>query len=186
MLVFKQLLGEGRLAAQMRVPISEARKHLRQFSARFREASEFKERVQSDCSRQDMTVRTLLGRQRWWNTTLPSKCSYSVTATLLSSFLDNFSCHIFVLGASQKCTHKLWTRLYKALLRTSSRFALDIARYTHIVRIWFMLYFLESTQSVIYFWKVAMLRIQNRLKRELLPKKVQPSESTSGCVIFTF
>jgi len=98
-------MGEGRLAAQMRVPISEARKHLRQFSARFREASEFKERVQSDCSRQDMTVRTLLGRQR--------------------------------------CVAKVYTQAVNTVVQGS---AADLI-------------------------KVAMLRIQNRLKRELLPKK---------------
>ena len=58
------LSGEGRLAAAMKVTISEARKCLRDFSTQFQEATEFKERVQRDCSRQDMTVKTLLGRQR--------------------------------------------------------------------------------------------------------------------------
>jgi hypothetical protein len=56
--------GEGRVAQMLGISVSEARNHLREFKSRFREASDFKERVQRDCSRTDMTVRTILGRQR--------------------------------------------------------------------------------------------------------------------------
>jgi len=56
--------GEGRVAQMLGISTSAARNHLNEFKSRFRDASEFKERVQRDCSRTDMTVRTLLGRQR--------------------------------------------------------------------------------------------------------------------------
>jgi len=56
--------GEGRVAQMLSISTAAARNHLHEFKSRFRDASDFKERVQRDCSRTDMTVRTLLGRQR--------------------------------------------------------------------------------------------------------------------------
>lgn len=75
--------GEKRVAESMNTDVSIARKHLEDFKeklapsarhpqtclqhrpfGRYKMASEFKELVQRDCSRSDMTVRTLLGRQR--------------------------------------------------------------------------------------------------------------------------
>jgi hypothetical protein len=65
--------GEARVAAMLDVPLAEARHLLGDFRSTFAEACAFKDRVQRDCSSNDMTVRVRLQQQRH---NLASRCNF--------------------------------------------------------------------------------------------------------------